>query len=60
MELPLPDPDRDGAEQRTDTTAPPVLEGADFKDALRAFLKTGAPPKNLARSKAKKKTAKKR
>jgi hypothetical protein len=46
--------------KRKDTTVPSLPEGADFKDALRAFLKTGAPPKNLGRPKAKKKTAKKR
>jgi hypothetical protein len=41
--------------QRADTTVPPLPEGKDFNDALRAFLKTGAPPKNLGRPKAKKK-----
>jgi hypothetical protein len=45
--------------KREDTTVPQLPEGTDFKDALRAFLKTGAPPKNLGRPKAKK-TAKKR
>jgi len=45
----------------SDTTVPPLPEGADFKDALRAFLKTGAPPKNLGRPKApKRKTATKK
>jgi hypothetical protein len=39
---------------REDTTVPPLPEGADFKDALRAFMKTGAPPKNLGRPKPKK------
>jgi hypothetical protein len=46
--------------KRADTTVPPLPEGQDFKDALRAFLKAGAPPKNLGRPKAKKKNAKKR
>jgi hypothetical protein len=47
--------------QRDSTTVPPLPEGTDFKDALRAFLKTGAPPKNLGRPKTKKqKAAKKR
>jgi hypothetical protein len=41
----------------SDTTVPPLPEGSDFKDALRAFLKTGAPPKNLGRPKAKKRKA---
>ena len=45
--------------KRTNTTVPPLPEGADFKDAVRAFLKTGAPPKNIGRQ-AKKKSAKKR
>jgi hypothetical protein len=45
---------------RADTTIPPLPEGRDFKDTLRAFLKAGAPPKNLGRPKAKKKNAKKR
>jgi hypothetical protein len=46
--------------KRSDTTVPLLPEGSDFKDALRAFLKTGAPPKNLGRPKAKKKATKKR
>jgi hypothetical protein len=46
--------------KRTDTTVPPLPEGSDFKDVVRAFLKSGAPPKNLGRPKAKKETAKKR
>jgi len=45
--------------KREDTTIPPLPEGTDLKDALRAFLKTGVPPKNLGRPKAKKKAAKK-
>jgi hypothetical protein len=45
----------------TDTTVPALPSGTRFKDALRAFLKTGAPPKNLGRPKAqKRKAAKKR
>ena len=44
--------------QRADTTVPPLPEGLDFKDALRAFLKTGAPPKNLGRPEAKTKKLK--
>ena len=38
-------------QKREDTTVPPLPEGSDFKDAVRAFLKTGAPPKNLGRPK---------
>jgi len=44
----------------TTTTIRPLPEGTGFKDALRAFIKTGSPPKNLGRPKAKKKSAKKR
>jgi len=40
--------------KRDDTTVPALPEGTEFKDALRAFLKTGAPPKNLGRPKPKK------
>jgi hypothetical protein len=40
-----------------DTTVQPI--NGTFEDALRAFLKAGAPPKNLGRPKAKK-TAKKK
>jgi hypothetical protein len=40
-----------------DTTIPPI--SGSFEDAVKAFLKAPAPPKNLGRP-AKKKAAKKR
>ena len=43
---------------KTDTTVPPIK--GSFEDAVRAMLKTPPAPKNLGRSKAKKKVAKKR
>jgi len=43
----------------TNVTIRPLPEGTGFKDALRAFMKAGTPPRNLGRPKAKKKSAKK-
>jgi hypothetical protein len=40
-----------------DTTVPPI--SGSFEDAVKAFLKTPAPPKNLGRSKGKSKRGKK-
>ena len=39
--------------KRGDTTIPPI--SGSFEDAVRALLKTPAPPKNLGRPKTKKK-----
>jgi len=44
--------------QKQETTVPPIK--GTFEDAVRAMLATPAPPKNLGRPKAKKKTAKTR
>jgi hypothetical protein len=44
--------------KKADTTVPPIK--GTFEDAVRAMLATPAPPKNLGRPKAKKKTTKKR
>ena len=44
--------------KNVDTTVPPI--SGSFEDAVKAFLKAPAPPKNLGRPKSKKKPLKKR